>query len=242
MLLALLLACAEEPPPAQHRLLDFFEPLVQLNTGSVPGGPEVIQLFVHPKMVGKCHPIPTLTATLDGKPMTRLTGRVMGPEPYDRDCSINEFSLDPKEIVVGPSHALVVSDGATTWRMAISDVFSPRVATGPTAELAAGDPVTLTWSPATDVVAEQGDIGFELVAGAKRVVVKRKDITFAPGALTFTMPPGISGDVTLSVYGTAALQPAITACDGPKTCGVSREYDVPAVTLKVKASDAVAAP
>jgi len=242
MLLALLLACAEEPPPAQHRLLDLFEPVVQLNTGSVPGGPEVIQLFVHPKLVGKCHPIPTLTATLDGKPMTRLTGRVLGPEPYDRDCSVNEFSLDPKEIVVGPAHALVVSDGETTWRVGISDVFSPRVATGPTTEIAAGDTVTLTWSPATDVVAAQGDIGLELVAGAKRVVVKRKDLTFAAGSLSFTMPPGISGDVTLSVYGTAALQPAITSCDGPTTCGVSREYDVPPIVLKVKPDTAVAAP
>lgn len=232
-LVAALAACVEEPPPEVHKLADIYSPVVQLNTGSAPGGPEVIQLFVHPQLVGICHPIPTLSATLDGKPMTQLHGRVMGPTPYDRDCSVFEFSLDPKDMVVGPTNELVVTDGTTTFRVGIDNLFAPRIATPSPTEVKPGGTVTLAWSPATDAVAEKGAVGLELKAGDKRAVVKRADITFAPGSMSFVMPPDLVGDVTITVIGTVAIQPKVTKCEGPTTCGVSREYDVPAVVVRV---------
>ncbi len=231
--LALLAACGEEPPPEVHKLTDIYSPVVQLNTGSVPGGPEVVQLFVHPQLVGPCHPIPTLAATLDGKPMTRLTGRVGGAMPYDRDCSVFEFSLDPKDIVSGPTNELRVTDGETTFRVVIENLFAPRTVVASPTEVKPGDTVTLTWTPATDTVAPKGDVGLELKAGDKRAVIKRTAITFAPGSLSFVVPEGLEGDVTIAVFGTAAVQPAVTTCEGATTCGVSREYDVPPVTIRV---------
>ncbi len=228
-----LAACADEPPPEVHKLKDIYSPVVQLNTGSIPGGPEVIQLFVHPQLVGMCHPIPTLTATLDGKPMTQLHGRVGGSTPYDRDCSVFEFSLDPKDIVAGPTSELVVSDGETTYNVGIANLFAPRSVVASPTEVKPGDTVTLAWSPATDAVAEKGAFGVELKAGDKRVLVKREAFTIAPGSLAFVVPPDLTGDVTVSMYGTVVIQPAVTKCEGPTTCGVSRQYDVPAVTIRV---------
>lgn len=233
-LLALLLAaCGDPPPPDVHTLKDLWHPVVQLNTGSPPGGTEIIQLFVHPQLVGICHPIPTLTATLDGKPMTRLHGRVEGSVPYDRDCSIFEFTLDPKDLVRGPTNELVVSDGETTYRIAIADLFAPRVARPSATEVKPGDTVTLAWSPATDTLAAKGNFGVELKAGDKRVLMQREKMTFAPGSLSFVVPPDLTGDVTVTVFGTAAIQPAVTTCEGPSTCAVTREYDVPPVTIRV---------
>ncbi|MDP2310570.1 MAG: hypothetical protein Q8P18_31415 [Pseudomonadota bacterium] len=234
-LLALALAaCADPPPPEVHKLIDIYHPVVQLNTGSVPGGvAEVIQLFVHPKLVGMCHPIPTLTATLDGKPMTQLHGRVGGALPYDRDCSVFEFTLDAAQIVPGPTNELVVSDGETTYHVGIADLYAPRVATASPTDVKPGDTVTLAWSPATDKVAAKGAVTLELEAGDKRAVIKRADLVFAPGSIAFVVPPGLTGDVTVTVFGTAFIQPAVTKCEGPTICGVARDYDVPPVTIHV---------
>lgn len=234
MLALLLGACEEPPPPEEHKLADIWHPVVQLNTGAVPGGTEVIQLFVHPQLVGMCHPIPTLSATLDGKAMTQLHGRVEGATPYDRDCSVFEFTLDPKELTFGPTSELTVTDGTTTYRVAIAELFTPRVMTASPTDVKVGDTVTLAWAPASDTVAPKGKVGLELRAGEKRVLVNRTALTFAPGSLSFVVPAGVEGDVTVSLFGTATIQPTVTACEGPTTCGVSREYDVPPVTIHVK--------
>lgn len=233
MLLLLLAACESEPPPPEaHKLTDLFRPQVQLNTGSIPGGPEQVQLFVHPLTPGVCHPIPTIAATLDGKPMTRLHGRVEGKKGYDRDCAVYEFTLDAKEIVAGATNVVTVTDGETTFTMEVAGLFAPRTVTPSATDVKPGDTLTLAWSPPTDVVADKGDVGIELKAGAKRAVVRRKDIVFGPGTLTFTVPEGVSGEVAGSVYGTATIQPAVTKCEGAHHCGVSREYDVAPFTLR----------
>lgn len=231
LLAVALAACGDPPPPDVHKLLDIWHPMVQLNTGSAPGGPEVIQLFVHPQLEGICHPIPTLTAALDGKPMTQLHGRVGGAVPYDRDCSVFEFMLDPKDIVVAPTNELVVSDGETTFRVGIADLYAPRVVTAPLTAVTAGETVTLAWSPPTDKVAAKGAVSLELTTGDKSAVIKRDALTFAPGSISFAMPPDLVGDVTVTVFGTISIQPVVTKCEGPTTCVVSREYDVAPVIL-----------
>lgn len=228
-----LLACSDPAPPApeEHHLTDLFRPQLQLNTGSLPGGPEQIQLFLHPLTPGVCHPIPKLAATFDGKPMTRLHGRVEGERGYDRDCAVYEFTIDPKEVAVGASNVVVVTDSVSTYTMEVANLFVPRTVTPSATAVKPGDSLTLAWSPATDVVTKDGDVGVELRLGDKRALVKRKDIVFGPGTLTFTVPEGLSGEVTASVYGTLGVQPAVTKCVGADHCGVSREYDVPAFTL-----------
>jgi hypothetical protein len=233
VLLALLAACSEEPPPENHHLSDLFRPQVQLNTGFLPGGAEQIQLFVHPLTPGVCHPIPTLTATLDGKAMTRLHGLVPGENGYDRDCSVFEFTLDPKDIVAGPTNALVITDGVSTITMEVANLFAPRTATASATDVKPGDTVTLAWSPATDVLADKGDFGVLLEAGGKRASVKRQDLVVAPGSVAFPVPEGVSGDVTASVFGTAAMQPPVTRCEGLAACKVSREYDVAPFSLRL---------
>ncbi len=232
MILLALLACSDPPPPEKHTLMDLFRPQVQLNTGSLPGGPEQVQLFVHPLTPGVCHPIPGLAATLDGKPMTRLHGRVEGKNGYDRDCAVYEFTLDGKEAVAAPTNTLVVTDGTNTFTVEVANLFVPRTVTPSATEVKPGDTLTLAWSPPTDVVAKTGEVGLELVSGDKRAVVRREDITFGPGTLTFAVPEGVSGELTASVFGTATMQPAVTKCEGPHACRVSRDYDVPPFTLR----------
>lgn len=234
MILPLLLAC-EEPPPETHMLKDIYRPHLQLNTGYLPGGPEQIQLFLHPELAGPCHPIPEVAATFDGKPMTRLHGKVEGPDGYDRDCAIFEFSIDSSTITPGPSSVVTVTDGVDTYTLEAANVFAKRTLTPSATELIAGDSITFAWSPAGDVVGPKADVGFELTAGEKRVIVKRKDIVFGVGTMTFTLPADLTGDVTVDIFGNSGISPAITRCEGAHACAVSREYDVDPITLHVKA-------
>ncbi len=236
MILLSLLACADPPPPEAHHLTDLFRPMIQLNTGSVPGGPEQVQLLFHPEFPGVCHPMPVLIATLDGKPMTRLHGRVEGATPYDRDCAVFEFLLDPADIVVGDTHVLTITDETTTWRMAMGAVFQPRTLTRASdAPVKGGDQVTLSWTPPTDVLDPKSDAGLELSVGTTRAIVRRADITFEAGSLRFVVPEGISGSVSVTVFGTESIRPPVTACEGPHKCGVSRSYSVPPLTLEIAA-------
>lgn len=222
-LLVLLLGC-EEPPPDVHHLSDLFRPYMVLNTGHEPGAPEQVQLYVHPVINGPCHPIPSLVATLDGRPLTRQHGEVMfGARKYDRDCALFEFTLEGGEVVVGETNEVKVTDGVTTFRMAVGGAFTPRRLS---LVSRTGDDVVLGWTPATDVVAPKGDFGVELVAGGRRVVVARKDITFGPGTLAFRLPAGLEGAIDVSVVGTSLVQPAVTACEGAHSCEVSRLYTV----------------
>lgn len=235
MTLLLLLACADTPapPPESHKLTDLFRPQVQLNTGAVPGGTEQIQLFLHPLTPGVCHPIPALVATMDGKPMTRLHGRVEGKNGYDRDCAVYEFTIDPTEVAGDATSLVSITDGVSTYTMEVANLLAPRAVTPSATEVTPGDTLTLAWSPPTDTPTKDGDVGLELKAADKRAVVKRKDITFGPGTLTFVVPEGLSGEVTASVFGTLGMQPAVTKCEGADHCGVSREYDVASFRLKL---------
>jgi hypothetical protein len=209
--------------------------MLQLNTGSVPGGPEQFQLLLHPELTGVCHPIDALAATFDGRPLTRLHGRVTGAVPYDRDCSVFEFTMDATAVAPAPTNELTVTDGATTYHMVVAGLFAPRaMALAADAPVKPGDSVTLQWSPATDVVDPKGKVGLELKGAEKRVVLARKDLTFGPGTLAFVVPDGFSGAVTVSAYGTDVIQPAVTTCDGPFQCIVSRSYSVDPVTLQVE--------
>jgi hypothetical protein len=248
-MLLFLLACAEPPPKIDH-MSDLYHPILQLNTGAVPGGTEQFQLLMHPEMQGICHPLDAMAATFDGKPLTRLHGKVEGGAPYDRDCAVFEFALGAGEVPganVVASDEVTVTDGVETYRMVVTNLYAPRVLTLTSpATVKAGDPVTMSWSPATDVVAAKGKVGFELRAGDKRVVVPRKDVTFAPGSIQFVLPPGIDGDVTATLFGTDAIQPAVATCEGAFACAVSRSYSVPPFALSVlpapPAADAAAPP
>jgi hypothetical protein len=214
-------------------LLDLFRPQVQLNTGSVPGGPEQVQLFVNPLTPGPCHPIPGLKATLDGVEMTRLRGKVEGENGYDRDCNVYEFTMDAARVEQKPTNTLVITDGTNTFTMDVAHLFDPRTVTPSATTVKPKDSVTLAWSPGTDVLAPKGDFGIELKGGDKPVFVRRTDLVIGAGTVTFTMPEGVSGEVTATVFGTMTMQPAVTKCEGAHTCGVSRAYDVPPFQLTV---------
>jgi hypothetical protein len=217
-----------------HTLKDIYRPHLQLNTGYVPGGPEQIQLFLHPELAGPCHPIPTLAATIDGKPMTRLHGKVEGPEGYDRDCAVFEFTIDAGTVTQGPSTVVTVTDGTDTFTMEVANIFAKRTLTPSATDVKPGESVTFAWSPAGDAVDPKADIGFTLTAGDKRVVLKRKDIVFGAGTLTFTVPADLTGDVSVQMFGMLGISPAVTRCEGAHACAVSREYDVDPVVLHVK--------
>ncbi|MFN7145419.1 MAG: hypothetical protein ACK4YP_16720 [Myxococcota bacterium] len=234
MFLLALLGCFPEVPEA-HTLLDIYHPMLQLNTGSVPGGTEQVQLFLHPELPGVCHPIPTLTATLDGAPMTRLTGKVEGEAGYDRDCAVYEFTVDAATLTPKPTTTIVVTDGTTTLTMEVANLLTPRTMTPSATDVKPGDTVTVAWSPPTDVVDPSVAVGFELEKGDESVMIPRKDVVFGAGSLTFTVPPAPTGQVTVSLIGTLGLQPAVTKCEGAHKCAVSRLYDVAPFTLNVAA-------
>ena len=236
MILSLLFACwFEDPPPEIHHLSDLYHPVLRVSTGHADGAPEQVRVMMHPELNGKCHPMDAITATLGGKPMTRLHGRVEGEVPYDRDCTVFEFSMDAKDVTDTPTTEVLVSDGVTTFRSVVAGAISPRTLTPTTAQkVKAGDVVTFQWAPATDVVAPKGKVGVDLHAGEKRVVVGRKDITFAPGTLTFAMPEGIHGEVEVSMVGTTFIQPTVLACEGAFKCEASRLYTVEPVKIIVE--------
>ncbi len=226
----LLLACAE-PPPEVHKLIDLYRPVLQLNTGILPGGKEQVQLLVHPQFPGLCHPIPTIAATLDGKPMERLHGRVEGPPPYDRDCSIFEFTIDGALAAIQPQNTVRVTDGETTFEVVVANLFAPRTMTVSATAAKVGETLTVAWSPSTDTVAKKGSVGFLFEIGDKRAIVKRADLAVGPGSFTFKVPAGVLGEAKLSAFGTDQITPAVVSCTGAHTCNVARSYDVPAAMI-----------
>lgn len=227
-----LLACAE-PPPEVHKLVDLYRPILQLNTGILPGGSEQVQLLVHPQFPGLCHPIPTIAATLDGKPMERLHGRVEGAVPYDRDCSVFEFTIDGAQAAVQAQNTVRVTDGETTFEVVVANLFAPRVMTASASAAKVGESLTVLWSPNTDTVAPKGSVGFLFEGGEKRAIVKRADLAIGPGSFSFKVPAGVLGEAKLSPFGTDQITPAVVSCTGAHTCNVSRSYDVPALTVTI---------
>ncbi len=227
-----LLAC--EDAPKYDKFADVFEPSLTVNAGAVPPNGERLQVLVNPARVGQCRALPELTANVDGVVMTRLHGKVEKESyGYDRDCSVYEFELDASGIAsrpVGEKSVVTVTDGVTTLALETKHLFAPRTL-AVQGEVAAGGEVVLRWSPGGDVIATENSFAIELVVGEEKRRVA--PVTVTVEEVRFTLPADVHGPVTAELLGTAGIAPPLVACNGAKTCSVSRVFLVPPVEIVV---------
>lgn len=237
MLLAplLLVACGEPPEVPKQSMKLMMRPVLGLNTG-VPkaGAPEKVVVLFHPEQMGPCHPIPVVTAKLDGVELTRLHGTVITETMrYNRDCNVFEFELTPWTAPAGPTSTLEVTDGESTARMIVDGLFTPRTVTPASPTVAVGGEVVLTWAPATDVFSPKPDMSVLLTREGEPT--RTVNATAEAGTIRFTLPPEVGpGPLSVEVTGTRFVQPHVAQCDWVVACTVSRAYTVAPVTITVQ--------
>ncbi len=227
-----LLACEEAPK--YDKFADVFEPSLTVNAGAVPPNGERLQVMVNPARVGQCRALPELSANVDGIAMTRLHGKVEKESySYDRDCSVYEFELDAAGITSRPAgerSVVTVTDGVTTLSLETKNLFAPRTL-AVQGEVTAGGEVVMRWSPGGDVIAPENSFAIELTVGEEKRRIA--PVTVTAEEVRFTMPPDVHGPVKAELLGTAAISPPLVACNGAKSCSVSRVFLVPPVEIVV---------
>lgn len=222
-----------EPPPQSMKLM--MRPVLGLNVG-VPkaGAPEKVVVLFHPEQMGPCHPIPSVVAKLDGVELTRLRGKVKTETlSYNRDCNVFEYELTPWTGPTGPTSTLEVTDGESTARMVVDNLFAPRTVTPEAAEVPVGGEVVLTWSPATDVFDPKADVSVILTREGESP--RTVQAAAADGKVRFTLPADLgAGPLSIEPTGTRFIQPHVAKCDWVVSCTVSRAYTVAPVAITVK--------
>lgn len=209
---------------------DVFNPILVMNAGKLPERGEVLQVLVHPELGGTCRPLPALRADVDGVPLTRLHGKVEGPEGYERDCMVYEFMADAATLAKrsGDDATITVTDGKTSLVGTVRNLFGER-RLEPEAVGADGK-LRLRWVPGGDRVV--GGVAASLTLSGAFPPIHVKDPELSAEAVSFALPEAAKGTVLVEFKGTLAIQPTVTACTGALRCEASRAYTVPPVSIE----------
>jgi hypothetical protein len=165
-------------------------------------------------------------ATVDDVPLevTSLGGWVESGTA--RWCTVPTFRLPGDAVLAHPPAATTrveISDGATTLGLVAGELFAERGASleaPASAELVAGQPASLAWRPASDVLGLVAitfhDAGAE--DGPPAFVLSGADLEIEGARIRFVVPEVAPRAGTLRVE--ASSDVATIACDGPRRCSV----------------------